>query len=288
MSTLEQWLQHEYAPPTVDNKVFKLPLVPEPARPKKIPFRDRQDIEVILRGEKSDHYARLCKENADLEVSFNPTGGDFTITERVQDPEEPCHYLEVTVHLNRKNSELLDIRRFSQTTLLIAFAVADGKYPWMEYRQSGFQSARLPSLLSQAVKARWRLSYIKVLLPLSKHPRSWTAVLALMTFKGVDDKDLKEVKELYKAVERCQSELFDISQRPGRASSLKELIDEEEAMREHIKLRDPKSRTAMIKCYEQLVDDIAVAQKRTMWLKESDRLAKEQEIIYRKVDELDN
>ena len=89
-------------------------------------------------------------------------------------------------------------------------------------------------------------------------------------------------------MERCQSELFDISQRQGRSSSLKELIDEEEAMREHIKLRDPKSRTALIKYYEQLVDDIASAQKRTMWLKESDRLAKEQEIIYWKVEEPDN
>ncbi|KAM5443499.1 hypothetical protein MferCBS31731_001272 [Microsporum ferrugineum] len=284
---LEQWLQHEYAPPTVDNKVFKLPLVPEPAKPKQFPYRDRQDIEIILRGGKSGQYARLCKENADLEVSFNPTDGNFTITERVQDLEEPCHYLEVIVHLNCRNSELLDIKQFSETTLLIAFAVADGKRPWMEYRQSGFQSARLPSLLSQAIKAKWPISYIKVLLPLSKHPRSWTAVLTLMTFKGVDRKDLKEVEDLYKAVERCQNELFDISQRPARAGSLKDLIDEEEAIRKHIKLMNPKTRTVWIKHYEQLVDDIAIAQKRTMWLKESDRLAREQEVVYEKV-ELDN
>ncbi|KAK2875004.1 hypothetical protein FQN49_001866 [Arthroderma sp. PD_2] len=287
MNMVEQWLQYEYAPPTVDNKVFKLPLVPEPARPKQFPYRERQDIEIILRGDKPDQYTRLCKENADIEVSFNPTDGDFTITERVQDPEEPDYSLEVVVHLNRRNAELLDIRKFSDTTLLIAFAVADGKHPWMEYRQTGFQSAHLPSLLSQTVKAKWPISYIKVLLPLSKHPCNWTAVLTLMTFKGVNSKELKEVEELYKAVEKCQNELLDISQRPARAGTLKDLLEEEDIMRRQIRFMKPKTRTAWIKHYEQLIDDIGIAQKRTMWLKESDRLAREQEAVFERV-ELDN
>ncbi|KAF3483857.1 uncharacterized protein GIQ15_03181 [Arthroderma uncinatum] len=287
MNMVEQWLQYEYAPPTVDNKVFKLPLVPEPSRPKQFPYRERQDIEIILRGGKPDQYTRLCKENADIEVSFDPTDGNFTITERVQDPEEPDYYLEVVAHLNRRNAELLDIKKFSDTTLLIAFAVADGKRPWMEYRQSGFESAHLPSLLRQTVKATWPVNYIKVLLPLAKHPRNWTAVLTLMTFKGVNSRELKEVEELYKAVEQCQNELLDISQRPARAGSLKELLDEEEIMRKHIGFMTPKTRIAWIEHYERLIDDIGIAKKRTMWLKESERLAKEQEAVFERV-ELDN
>lgn len=249
-------------------------------KPPSIPYKVKNNLEVVICGPEDHQYVYLYHPHNDIELEFQAKKGKCILTERVPNPDKQGTLVAATYRINYKDSELVKLKEFSEVVVKGVIAVSDGQKPWVEYQQVGFHTNGLSTKLGSAMRQEWPVAYVKFRFPVVDQPRRWVATLILRTFGKITEKQMYEVQELYRRVYECEIRLYELSQKASRTETLQELLEEEKKIYRCVETQDVISRRTWMERYENIVEDVAFAKTRDMWLDESARLTVEQNTIF--------
>ncbi|EER43048.1 conserved hypothetical protein [Histoplasma capsulatum var. duboisii H88] len=269
-------------------------------------LRTNAEIVIQIQGTKgcSDEYIHLRGPRSNLDVDFESSTGNVTITEVTTVPEpatdaasqeatargkeEPypspgCSRLEpkkpprlsVLLRLNRKICELVKLEELKDMSLLLSIRVANGQRLSTEHHQYGFISGHVVSALENVLGQPRQVRGMQILLPASQIPWKWTAATVLVTFGKMSGRERRNMGLIYRRVMECQYQIQEYDKVVPKERELGGLVEQERVAARNLEELDVADRRDWLMRYEKIVDEEAVVKTRDQWVMEGERLRKE-------------
>ncbi|PGG95761.1 hypothetical protein AJ79_09889 [Helicocarpus griseus UAMH5409] len=266
--------------------------------------RAKVELVIQLQGAKDckDDYIHLYPPQNNIDIDFESTTGEITIREvttmkpskiegnggaeelpapvglKPEGPEESST-LTVLVHLNPDMCELVKLEELEDTSLLLNIRILDGVRLGTESHQYGFASGSILSPLEGIVRQQPErvISSMQILLPASHIPWKWTAATVLVAFGLMTEEEKRNMSMIYQREMECQYQISEYDRSIPKERSLKELVEEEEAISMSLETLDVGNRREWLAKYGSVVDETAIVKMRDLWMKEAERLRREHE-----------
>ncbi|EDN08023.1 predicted protein [Histoplasma mississippiense (nom. inval.)] len=253
-------------------------------------LRTNAEIVIQIQGTKgcSDEYIHLRAPRSNLDVDFESSTGNVTITEvtTVPEPATDAASQEATargkeeswaaqaahgVGAKKTPAPLRPSTPQSQDII----RVANGQRLSTEHHQYGFISGHVVSALENVLGQPRQVRGMQILLPASQIPWKWTAATVLVTFGKMSGRERRNMGLIYRRVMECQYQIQEYDKVVPKERELGELVEQERVAARNLEELDVADRRDWLMRYEKIVDEEAVVKTRDQWVMEGERLRKE-------------